>query len=289
MQRKNLDLSIALFIAAVNVGWTLIPDHPSYLTIVGIILALPLVFVLPGYTLTEALFKRTTNADALIRQPALQLERPFKTSDRLIIGLGLSLALVILSGFILNMLPTGLQALSWVVFLAVQTTLFALIAGYRRRKASSSDQVAHGSSRFRITVYDCLLLSLAIVVTIFSFNYATLTADQQQHPGFTQLWMLPSQQANQSCSILIGVHSNETSTTTYRVVLSVNGAQEANWAAVALKPQEDWNQLVPMKPETANKMEVEVQLYRTDKPGSVYRDTHMTLNNSGGTIQCNTK
>src|SRR5689334_1821085 len=134
MQRKNLDLSIALFIAAVNVGWTLIPDHPSYLTIVGIILALPLVFVLPGYTLTEALFKRTTNADALIRQPALQLERPFKTSDRLIIGLGLSLALVILSGFILNMLPTGLQALSWVVFLAVQTTLFALIAGYRRRK-----------------------------------------------------------------------------------------------------------------------------------------------------------
>jgi uncharacterized membrane protein len=290
MQRKNLDLSIILLIAAINVGWALLPDHPAYLNVIGIILALPLVFVVPGYALTEALFKRSTNAtEALIRQPALQLERPFKASDRLIIGLGLSLALVILSGFILNMLPTGLQALSWVVFLSVQAVIYALIAAYRRRQIAVPEQSMNSASpRFRITFNDCLLLGLAIVVTIGSFSYATIIAEQQQHPGFTQLWMMPSPQSNKSCAILIGVHSNEASPTTYRIVMTINGVSAAAWSPVALTPQEDWNQLVPVKP-AGNTMDVEVRLYRTEKPDQIYRNTHMTLTSSGGVIQCGVK
>lgn len=295
MRPKNLDLVIGLLIAAVNVGWTLLPDHPTYLTIAGIILALPLVFVLPGYTLTEALFKRSTNAsEALIRQPALKLERPFKTSDRLIVGLGLSLALVILTGFILNMFTTGLQAFSWVVSLAVQTMVFSLIAGYRRRNITMPAPMTNGTapqsgSRGRITVYDVLLFMLAIAITIGSFGYATLAATQQKYPGFTELWMVPSPQANKSCAMLIGVHSSETGTTTYRVVMTVNGASKGDWSPVTLTPQQDWNQLVPMKASTTDTLDVEVQLYRIDKPDTVYRNTHVTLTSSGGVIQCGAK
>jgi uncharacterized membrane protein len=280
MRLKNLDLIIGLIITAINVGWTLLPDHSSYLTVIGILLALPLVFILPGYTLTEALFKRSTNSsEDLIRQPALKLERPFKTSDRIIVGLGLSLALVILSGFILNMFSTGLQAFSWVVCLALQTMLFSLIAAYRRRSTNIAE--IRTPRRFKVSISDYLLLGLAIVVTVASFNYATYTATHQPHPGFTQLWMLPTPQANNSCSVLVGVHSSETGPTTYRIVMTVNNAQTANWPSVALMPQQDWNQLVPIKPATTETMNVAVQLYRTDKPDVVYRETHVTLANSG--------
>lgn len=289
MRLKNLDLIIGLIVTAINVGWTLLPDHSSYLTIIGIILALPLVFVLPGYTLTEALFKRSANSpEDLIRQPALKLERPFKTSDRIIVGLGLSLALVILSGFILNMFSTGLQAFSWVICLAVETMVFSLIAAYRRRSIDVSE--VRTSRRFKVSLSDYLLLGLAIIVTVGSFNYATYIAINQPRPGYTQLWMLPTPQANNSCAMLVGVHSSETGPTTYRIVMTVNNTQTENWSSVALMPQQDWNKLVPLQPAGTETMNVAVQLYKADKPDAVYRETHVSLANSGSgtsrTITC---
>src|SRR5437588_10406582 len=107
MRLKNLDLIAAVFIAALNVLWAVLPSRPP---VIGIILALPLVLVLPGYTLTEALFRK----------------RPLDAPNRLLFSLGLSLAIDIFCGFILNLLPTGLQAISWAVFLALLTAVLSL-------------------------------------------------------------------------------------------------------------------------------------------------------------------
>src|SRR3989442_14452354 len=97
-----------------NVAWALFPRSQS---VVGIILALPLVLLLPGYTLTEALFPK----------------RPFGAAQRLTLSLGLSLAITILSGFVLNLLPQGLGPLSWAGFLGLLIGSFSLVAVYRRR------------------------------------------------------------------------------------------------------------------------------------------------------------
>src|SRR5271165_5198204 len=121
MRLKNLDLIITIAVALINVGWVLLPNRPSLL---GTIFVLPSLFVLPGYALTEALFRRSsTDADALTHKVRLRLERPFGMSDRLIISLGLSFAIDIICGFVLNMLPMGLQALSWAVALGLLTTI----------------------------------------------------------------------------------------------------------------------------------------------------------------------
>src|SRR5579864_9288271 len=106
MNLKNLDLIVTMIITTTNVIWALLPYHTP---IVGIILALPLLFVLPGYTLTEALFH----------------QRSLEASHRLILGLGLSLAIDILGGFVLNVLPVGLQGISWSVFLGLLVTIFS--------------------------------------------------------------------------------------------------------------------------------------------------------------------
>src|SRR6266487_3588085 len=91
MRLKNLDLIVAVTIAAMNVVWALLPGRTP---VIGTVLALPLVFVLPGYSLTEAMFYKRT----------------VETSHRLLLSLVLSLAIDILGGLILNMLPAGLQA-----------------------------------------------------------------------------------------------------------------------------------------------------------------------------------
>ena len=86
MRRNNLDLIVSEFIAVLNVVWALLPYRPA---LIGTILALPLLFVLPGYTLVEALFHQKL------------LNRTY----RLVLSLGLSLALAILGGLMLNVLP----------------------------------------------------------------------------------------------------------------------------------------------------------------------------------------
>src|ERR1700737_393008 len=77
MRLKNLDLMVTVIIAALKVVWALLSSH---IPVIGIILALPLVFVLPGYTLTEALFHK----------------RSLDVSHRLLLSLSLSLAIDVL-------------------------------------------------------------------------------------------------------------------------------------------------------------------------------------------------
>ena len=71
MRLKNLDLMLSTALVFMNVVWVWLPiSHPSA---IGVVLALPLVFLLPGYTLTEALFYK----------------RPFGALYRFIFSLGI--------------------------------------------------------------------------------------------------------------------------------------------------------------------------------------------------------
>jgi uncharacterized membrane protein len=255
MRLKNLDLVIAMTIAVVNVVWALLPSRPA---IIGIILALPLVFVMPGYTLVEALFHK----------------RSLDTSHRLLLSLGLSLTIDVLGGFILNMLPIGLQAISWAVLLGLLTTVFSLWVAYLRRGGQlNRTQLVN----LRITIYEYLLLVLAAIVAILSILYATIGAAHQPYPGFTQLWMLPAVQTGKSCTVHLGIRSFESTPVTYRITMTVQGIPTASWSTIALAPQEQWSRAVPISSKLTNEVHVAAQLYRLDKPETVYRNVEATL------------
>ncbi len=260
MRLKNLDLMVAVIIAAMNVLWALLPSRTPAM---GIILALPLVFVLPGYTLTEAMFHK----------------RALAASHRLMLSLGLSLALDILGGFVLNLLPIGLQATSWAVLLGLLTTVFSLLAAMFRRGAQ-----VHRTQplKFPFSIHACFLLGLATIVAVLAVQYSAINLAQQPHPGFTQLWMLPSIQAGKSYAIRLGVRSFESTSVTYRILLTVNGVQVMTWPSVVLAPEEQWDRLVPIASGTADSVYVEVRLYKLDKPQIVYREVHVTFSNMGG-------
>ena len=255
MRLKNLDLIVTVVIAALNVTWALLPIDVS---VMRIILSLPLIFVLPGYTLSEALFhKRSRNA-----------------SERILFSLGLSLAIDILSGLFLNILPVGLQARSWTTLLGLLTLVFSLLAAFLRRGVPVSGA---RPLRGRFGIYPGILFGLAIVVAILSVAYAAFGATHQQYPGFTQLWILPEISTGKSCAVRLGVRSFESTSERYRLTMTANGDSIEAWPALTLGPQQEWFHLVPITPGIAKNIIVKAQLYRLDKPEAVYRTVNLTL------------
>src|SRR5947209_1166638 len=79
MRVKNLDLIAAVLICAVHVGWTAVLHRPL---IVGIILSLAFTFILPGYTLTQVLFRKRSpdqslaSSNNIILRPSLKIGQP---------------------------------------------------------------------------------------------------------------------------------------------------------------------------------------------------------------------
>jgi uncharacterized membrane protein len=276
MREKNLDLIGAIFFTLLCVGWAQLPSRPL---IVGIMLAVPLVLVLPGYTLTQVLFRKrsldplTDTANNLTLQPRLRIDHPVSAVDYIIFSLGLSLAIDVVMGFILNLFPMGLQLQSWTISLGLLTSAFALLATYRRRRYNVKFEKI---SMPRISIYKCLVLGLAIVVAFVAVWFST-TRQPQPQTSFTQFWMLPSTQANNSCAVQIGVHSYEPTSVTYRIVMAINGTQVISWPSIFLATQQEWDRLVPINPVATGSMFVDARLYRLDKPEAVYREVHVTL------------
>lgn len=261
MRPKNLDLIVAVLIAAMNLLQVLLPYH---LSIIEILLVLPLVFILPGYTLTEVLFYRQS----------------LSGSHRLLLSLGISLAIDIVCGIILNLTPVGLQAVSWAVVLGLLTLLFSLLLAFLRRGASEHASQPAQPIRFRFSIYDLVLLSLATTIVLLAIRYAAIGVAQQPYQGFTQFWMLPIVQTGKSCAVRLGVHNFEATPVTYHISVTMNGVQVDTPPSIVLTPQNEWLQVVPIAAVTANNIYVEAKLYRLDKPQSIYQEVNVTIPNS---------
>jgi uncharacterized membrane protein len=285
MRFKNLDLIIVMVVVVINVVWTLVPNR---LLIPGIIFALPLTFFLSGYALTQTLFRgrvpgqRQDSANNPMRRPDLKIGHPIGGTDQIVLSFGLSMAIDVLVGFTLNILPIGLQALSWVLSLGLVTTIFVLLATFLRRKDIPRITTR---PRVRITLQDCLLFGLAMLV-VASAVWLSVIRPLQPQSSFTQFWMLPTNQASKDCAVSIGVQNFETTSETYSVVMTVNSTQTKTWSSIVLTPQQKWVQLVSVTPDTSSSLYIEALLYRTEEPGTQYRNVHLTfyissVNNNG--------
>ncbi len=276
MRLKNLDLIGAILVAAIDVAWTQVPNR---LLVVGIVLALPLIFILPGYTLTQILFRKRSSdqslnsSNNLTSWPSLKIGQPIGVADQIVLSLGLSMAIDVLVGFALNVFPIGLQALSWTLSLGLLTILFALLAALLRRR--NIVKVAK-APKLRITIYEYMLFGLAILVATGAV-WLSIIRPLEPQPSFTQFWILPASQADKNCAVSIGVQSFEATSVTYSVVMTVNDIPTNTWSSIVLVPQKEWVRSVPVTPRSASSMSIEAQLYRADKPGTVYRNVHLTF------------
>ncbi len=216
------------------------------------LLALPLVFVVPGYALTAMLFPK----------------RIFGYPELIGYSLGLSLVADILGGLVINATPRGLDAASWTLWLGSVTLCSSIIAAVRRPR----DLPGWSPFRLNLSVAQGLMLGLSIVVAVGAIVIARDRATQSSS-RFTELWVLPAQ-AVDSNAIQFGVRNLESARMEYRLEVQA-GKDLVYTAPLDLLPGETWTRAMALQ---IPRNEVKVLLYRADNPAQVYREVVLRSN-----------
>jgi uncharacterized membrane protein len=226
-------------------------------------LTLPLVLVLPGYALTEAIFA----------------ERRLRDPERLVFSLGLSLIIVIASGFVINFTPFGLRVSSWAISLSAITLGACGAALLRRKRQSVSASGWLRTGNVGLTFRQVLLLGLAALIVCGAVVVSIIGAERQQYPGFTQFWILPATGATKAKNaVRLGVSNMESKAMQYRLIVNVDGKVIKQWASIDLEPNEKWEAtlIIPQMEHTGTER-VEALLYRMDTPTRIYRNVVLWL------------
>ncbi len=237
---------IALSLLAIAVAATG-HSQDSWLAPLGMVL----VLVLPGYALSAALLPSLVG------------------TARLLCSLGLSLVVSVLGGLALNTTPWGLRPLPWALWLGGLSLVSAVVA---LRRVTEEKGTGEGTSpelwRPRLTPASVIGFAAAAMVVGLAVSLA-FQSTSVGAPTFTQLWAIPTHGNNQY-SLEIGVRNLEDAPVTYQVVVAEGGETLAAWDSITLKPGEDWTDRVgPMA--AAPTVPLEVQLYRSSSPGTLYR------------------
>jgi uncharacterized membrane protein len=233
-------------------------------TILGVLVGIPLVLFVPGYSVAEAALQNR--------------ERSF--TERLLVGIGLSLAIVVLSGIALDWMPWGLQPLSWALLLAGITFTGCLIAARRRRDISQTGVVpvitVPLEPGLHLAIWPKILAGLAALLVLGSLGIAVYGAQNQPYDGFVQLWALPPAQGDTTSAIHFGIRNQDKTPEEYELHITVNGRTVQNYPVVLLQPQATWQQSLALHVKTP-RTHVILTLYNADQPGTVIRSVSLWL------------
>lgn len=221
--RRNTDLAVtaAVTVAAALVTGLIGGGGPG-IAWLRVLAGVPLVLVLPGYALTAF---------------ALPARSPRGFSPVLWRGLwtaGLSLAVAVLGGLVLNLTPAGLTRVSWAILLAGVTILALAVTAWLRTSSPRSGSprptgVAAG--------YAVAALALAGGATWL----AVASGGWQPTPAFAQLWLVPGTTTTKAT---LGVRSAYPDARAFRLVLKNGTRQEGTWD-FTLTPGQTWRRTIP--------------------------------------------
>ena len=121
---KDLDLALVILFTLLCIPFVLIPPL-NEISPIRIILGLPLVLFLPGYSLIAALFPRKDDLDGI---------------ERIALSFGLSIAITPLLGLALNYTPFGIRLSPVLIVLSIFTISLAIGAYVRRNRIPEEDR-----------------------------------------------------------------------------------------------------------------------------------------------------
>jgi uncharacterized membrane protein len=218
-----------------------------------------LVFFLPGYAITLAFFPNDTPGHVI----------------QAFLSLGLSLVITIMGGLVLNLFPEGLTARTWEMWFASIGLFFGVIALLRVmaiRPAAEPAQVQVLPPFATPTDWKQIgLFLIALIVVVITILQARTSELKNLGPGFTQLWVTPSDDPTHQ-QIKIGIRNFEGQPVTYRVEVIRDDQQVYQTGAITLAHQEQFVIPVAM---VMDDREVVVLLYRLDQPEFVYRSVFL--------------
>src|SRR6266852_3168737 len=297
MNYKSVDILVIIVITIVAVALAFVVPPDS---VPGRILTLPLVLVLPGYALMASVFPRRSLGAVECLVFSLGLSLVIVVLGGLVLnwtpfGLRASSWSLLLGSITLGACAVALARRRGLRTCHAERTrsisaLFRTCHAERMRSISALFRTCHaermrsisalyGLLRIKgvgLTFRQGLLLGMAVVIICGAIAISNIGAAQQPFPGFTQLWILPAGGANPKNAVRLGVSNMESTAMEYSLAVNVDGKVVKLWPSIDLKPSEKWETTL-MLPQTAHigAVRVEVVLYRTNAPATIYR--HVVL------------
>jgi uncharacterized membrane protein len=245
---------------------------------VALLIQAPVVLFLPGYAVMSAAL------------PSSSLDR----LERLTMSLGLSIALTILGGLVVNLLPAGLGTQSWSILLTLVVIGGSNVAMLRRARLQAATgqelrlspamPVGAGARRLQRSLqlpavsrrWRALGLCLALLVMTGAIIFSRESAMHQPYPGFTQLWVLPVQASNGQPGVELGIVNDETSTMSYTLVVKRDQETIRRITGIALPRRGTWEATMLIV-RGSEQTFIEGDLYVAGRASSVYRSVKVWI------------
>jgi uncharacterized membrane protein len=197
------------------------------------ILAVPLVLLVPGGLLVMMLPSRPAD-------PFFQLA----------LAVGLSIALCIMVGLLLNALPQGIDSRSWACALGLMSVTEAVVVTVQRVRAgvtlsdSLSSILGPAGPKAAVFAAIAVLAILGGLVAIVAWERSDAEAANSAEE-FSELWVQPAS----SGAVVVGVHSDTSGTKSFRLSVNAPGKPTESFT-FTLKSQQTWTHEIPVPPHT---------------------------------------
>ncbi len=244
--------------------------------VLRVTLGLPLMLFFPGYTSIAVLFPKKSALDGI---------------ERLALSFGLSIAVVPLTGLVLNYTPWGIRLYPILISLTIFLIITSVIPWYWRHKLAEAERFAISFNlslplwRGQNTADKVLSIVLiaAILGAIGTVGYVIATPKIGEK--FTEFYVLglegkamdyPREMAvGEEPRVIVGIVNREHETVSYQVEMKMDGVKNNRVELLVLGQDEKWEKEVSFTPNRiGDKQQVEFLLYRRGQT-EVYQETYL--------------
>ena len=235
--------------------------------VLRIILGLPFVLFFSGYVLVATLFPRRNALGSI---------------ERVAFSFGLSIAVVVFIGLILNYTPWGVVLYPILVSLTIFIALASIVSWHQQRRLAEAERLTVSfdlslptwrgqSSAGKIL---SIILIVAILGAIGALSYV-LTIPKTGEK-FTEFYVLGLEgksidyprklKVGEESRVIVGIINREHEAVSYRLEVRIDNVSNNHVGPLELTHDERWEEIVSFTPHRAGYNEnVEFLLYRSDE------------------------
>jgi len=264
MRIANRTTLIILFVSTL----LLFPAVTFTSGVLRIVLVLPLVLFIPGYTLLSAIFPKRGSLSGV---------------ERIAFSFGLSIAITILIGIILNYTPWGIKPYPILISTTILIVIIMFIAWYKSPPFGEGLSVYLNINLPKWTKMADLdkalyiFLVAAILLTLGTVSYVIAVPKQEQR--FTEFYILSVDNRAENyprevilgepVELIIGIVNHDDEVFTYSVVVRIDSTVNKRIVTSSLDNEGSWEEVVSFIPRTLGpEQKVEFWLYKNgeDEP-----------------------
>lgn len=255
---RNELLPLNLLVVLLIVAIIFFPSN-----ILRLILGIPFVFFLPGYTLMAALYPKKEGIGRM---------------ERLLLSLVMSFVIVSLIGLIVNYTPLGIRLEPMLHSIASFIFVTSAIAWFRRRRLSWEERFGTEFylilPSWRAGIADkalSIILALAILGALGVIGYVVATPIAEDK--FSDFYILGLEEqaidypkeirVGDEGGVIVGIANHEYEMVSYRIEVRINGIRNNALGPIVLEHDEKWQREMNFVPQVSGeKRKVEFFLYK---------------------------